>query len=105
MRILVTSLLLFITSPEMLSRSNWPDLSSKEDLKALGIGRIVERDHSILKDISLAEMKEYWIVYVKDGSVHDMLMDNIDRIEFKQTKWGPLKIEFIQGKTRVSGLT
>ncbi len=76
----------------------WPDLSKKEDLKTLGMGRIVETDGSIFTKIILEEVNDYSIVYIKNESLHDMAIDKINRMEFNNTKWGPLKIEFNNGK-------
>ena len=81
-----------------------PDLSKIEDLKALGIGKIIEKDNSIIKRIILCEVKEYWIVYVKDESMHDMMMEKISRIEFSESKWGPLQIIFPNNKPEISSL-
>ncbi|TAL59644.1 MAG: hypothetical protein EPN85_08965 [Bacteroidetes bacterium] len=81
-----------------------PDFSKTEDLKALGIGRIIEKDNSIIKKIALHEVKEYWIVYIKNESMHDMMMENIARIEFLDSQWGPLKIKFTDNKPEISML-
>ena len=81
-----------------------PDLSKKEDLKSLGTGRIVEQDNSIISKITLFEVNEYWIVYLKDESLHEMRMDEIKYIEFKDSQWGALKITFPQNKPIVSRL-
>lgn len=86
------------------SQSEWPDLSKKEDLIGLGVGRIVEKDHSIIKNITLHEVKEYWIVYIKNGSIHDLMTERIDRIEFSESKWGRIKIEFPGGKPKIATL-
>jgi len=82
----------------------WPDLSKSDDLKSLGIGKIVEKDKSQITNITLFEVKEFWIVYVKNESIHDITMESIDRIEFKNSKWGPLKIEFPGNKPVISKL-
>ncbi len=79
-----------------------PDLSKKEDLKNLGIGRIIEKDNSILKHITILEVKEYWIVFVKNESLHDMPMQSISRIEFPESKWGKLIITFSNNKPEIS---
>jgi len=78
-----------------------PDLNRKEDLKNLGIGRIIEKDNSILKNITLLEVKEYWIVYVKNESTHDLTMQSIARIEFPESKWGKLIIKFSNNKPEI----
>lgn len=79
-----------------------PDLTRKEDLEALGFGRIIEKDQSVLKNITLYEVHTYWIVYVKNGSVHDLPMEKIGRIEFSESKWGILKIEFPNNVPKIS---
>ncbi len=81
-----------------------PDLKNPEDLKALGIGRIIEKDGSIITKINLAEVKYYWIVFIKNESLHDKTMESIERIEFKDSKWGPVKIEFPNNKPLVTRL-
>lgn len=78
----------------LFAGDDFPDLAKKEDLKSLGKGRIIERDNSNITDIMLFEVHEYWIVYVKDESLHEMMMEEIKRIEFRETKWGALKISF-----------
>ena len=74
------------------------DLNNKEDLKALGLGRIIETDNSILKNTELVEVKEYWIVYLKNESLHDKPMQSIKRIEFPNSKWGNIVMEFNNNK-------
>ncbi len=71
-----------------------PDLKNKNDLKLLGSGTLLEKDNSRMRHIELYEVKDSWIVYIKDGSLHDMLMENIDRLEFPGSKWGSLEITF-----------
>ena len=80
------------------------DLSKKEDLQALGIGKIIEKDNSIIKKIALHEVGSYWIVYLKDNSLHDLMMEKIDRIEFWETKWGPLQLRFPGNKPEIAKL-
>ena len=81
-----------------------PDLTKKDDLIALGIGKIFEKDNSIIKNITLNEVKEYWITYIKDKSLHDLEMEKISRIEFMQSKWGQIKIEFDENKPTIKGI-
>lgn len=103
MKTLIVLSLVLITH-SVATRAQLPDLSKKEDLKALGIGRIIEKDQSILKNITLHEVKEYWVVYIKNGSIHDLLMEKIERVEFSKSKWGPIKLEFTDGKPRISAM-
>ena len=93
----ITLLLSFNTGLQ----NNNPDFTKTEDLKALGTGRIIEKDNCILKDIKILEIKEYWIVYEKNSSSHDMMMDVIQRIEFTESKWGTVKLEFPNNKTEM----
>lgn len=79
-----------------------PNLANTEDLNALGIGKIVEKDRTVIKNIILYEVKEYWIVFKKDGSVHDLMMEQIERIEFNNSKWGSIKVEFPGSKIKIS---
>lgn len=44
--------------------------------------RIVFKDGSIKKNCRITEIREYWIVYEKDGSTHDQMIEKIARIEF-----------------------
>ncbi len=101
MQTLIMSLIVLalMLSPQQGHR---PDLTKREDLIALGSGKIIEKDRSIIKNITLHEVKEYWIVYVKNGSIHDLLMEKIDRIEFNESKWGRIKLEFPDGKPKIS---
>ncbi len=96
---MLSLILAIMLSPQQSQR---PDLLKKEDLVALGVGKIVERDRSVIKNITLHEVKEYWIVYIKNGSIHDLMIERIDRIEFSESKWGLVKIEFTNGKAKVS---
>ena len=81
-----------------------PDLSKEADLAKLGLGRIIEKDNSITKHITLKEVKEHWIVYLKNESLHDKHTEYIKRLEFPNSRWGKLKIEFPNNKPEVSYL-
>lgn len=84
---------------------NWfPDLSKPEDIAALGTGKIIEKDNSIIKQITLKEIREHWIVYIKNASLHDLPMESIRRLEFHDTKWGSIKIEFPDKKPEVTAI-
>jgi len=82
----------------------FPDLNKEADLAKLGIGKIIEKDNSIIKQITLKEIKEHWIVYIKNESLHDKHMEYIKRLEFPNSKWGKLKIEFPDNKPEVTYL-
>src|ERR1700752_4097897 len=69
-----------------------PDLSNAEDLKKLGVGKIFEKDNCVLKKITLVEVNENSIVYLKDGSMHDMAIESIKRIEFPESRWNSIII-------------
>ncbi len=56
------------------------------DLSDLGKLRIVERDGSIKKNVVLKEIHSSWIIYEKDGSLHDFMISAIDRIEIGDYK-------------------
>ncbi|MCB9252937.1 MAG: hypothetical protein H6605_10750 [Flavobacteriales bacterium] len=77
---------------------NWPDLQKKEDLKDLGIGRIIEADGSKIVKIELYEVGRYGLKYVKDESLHDLSYDDLDHVEFPRSKWGYLSIHFREGE-------
>jgi hypothetical protein len=79
-----------------------PDLNKPEDIAELGKGKIIENDNSIIKQITLKEIREHWIVYVKNQSLHDKHMESIRRIEFPESKWGRIKIEFPNNKAEAS---
>ena len=98
MRALNILLFILVIAFSSASKAQPPDLTRKEDLKALGVGKIVEKDGSIIKSVVLHEVREYWVVYIKRGSMHDLMMERVNWIEFSESKWGPLKIEFSNGK-------
>lgn len=81
-----------------------PDLDNPEDLKALGSGRIVEKDKTIITNIQLVEVHDYWIVYLKQGSLHDLLLERIDRIEFPDNRWDGIKVKIVDNSPVVSPL-
>ncbi|OFY85180.1 MAG: hypothetical protein A3F72_05210 [Bacteroidetes bacterium RIFCSPLOWO2_12_FULL_35_15] len=56
------------------------------DILSLGNLRIVEKDGTIKKNTILKEIHSYWIIYEKDGSLHDFLISAIDRIELGNKK-------------------
>lgn len=79
-----------------------PDLNKSEDLQKLGIGKIIEKDRSILKQVTLKEINGEYVVYVKNESLHDMHLGYIDHLEFPLSKWGNLTIEFANNKPVVT---
>lgn len=102
MRFIIFILFIAVLGLSMASKNEGPDLTKKDDLKSLGIGRIVEKDRSVITRIILEEITEYAVVYIKDESLHDIAIEQISKIEFKETKWGPLKIEFPENKPRIT---
>ena len=82
-----------------------PDLGNAEDLKKLGIGKIIEKDNSVYKNITLVEVTENGIVYLKGGSMHDMAIESIKRIEFPESRWRFIIIEFKENKPEFSWIT
>ena len=77
------------------------DVPPKTEKEDLGVGTIVMKDHSTIKNITIHEVKEYWIVYIKNGSLHDLMMEKIERIEFPKSKLGSVKIEFHDNKPTI----
>ena len=102
--IIILSIILVLSLKSGAQNKN-ADFPKAEDLIALGIGKIIEKDNSIIKNIKILEIKEYWIVYEKNSSSHDIAMEVIRRIEFPESKWGPVKIEFPNNKTEMHHIT
>lgn len=91
----------FFVSFFIQTQNKSPDLSNPDDLKALGIGRIIKKDDTVIKNIKLNAVKEYWIVYEKNESLHDLMTEKIERIEFSESKWGSVQIQFLNNKTQI----
>ncbi|MBN4062118.1 MAG: hypothetical protein COA57_02850 [Flavobacteriales bacterium] len=51
-----------------------------------GTGKIILKDRSIIKKVIVHEIYPYWIIYKKDGSLHDLLIEEIDKIEIGKNK-------------------
>lgn len=103
------SKLIFVSFFSLLSffiqlQTKSPDLSDPADLKSLGIGKIIRKDKSVIKNIKLNGVKEYWIVYEKNESLHDLMTEKIDRLEFVESKWGPIQIQFFNDRSEVTPL-
>ena len=47
----------------------------------LGEGRIILKDNRIYKRTKIHKIHPYWIEYVKNGSLHDLMIEKIKRIE------------------------
>lgn len=56
-------------------------------IESLGKLRIIEKDGTIKKNITLKEIHAYWIIYEKDNSLHDFLISSIERIEIGDNKY------------------
>lgn len=50
-------------------------------LTRLANTRIILKEFGIRKNCKIVEINEYWIVYIKDGSLHDLMIEEIKRIE------------------------
>ena len=51
-----------------------------------GTGRIMLKDRGIIKNVKIYEIHPYWIVYIKNGSLHDLMIEKIQRIEIGKEK-------------------
>ena len=94
-------LMILALPPVLFAQTKLPDLSNKENLEALGIGKIYETDNTSIRDIKIFEIKEFWIVYIKDDSLHDILIEKINRIEFPESKWGRIVVTFKNNKPQL----
>jgi len=60
--------------------------SSIEALKALhkkyGPAKLILKDRSVYKKITVHEVNAFWLVFLKNGSLHDMLIEKIARIQY-----------------------
>ena len=50
--------------------------------KKYGTARLILKDRSVYKWITVHEINSFWIVFIKDGSLHDMLIEKIARIQY-----------------------
>jgi len=51
-----------------------------------GQGRIILTRRRVLKNTKIHEIHPSWIVYVKNGSLHDLMIEEIVRIEIGKEK-------------------
>src|SRR5688572_24556931 len=72
---------------------------STDAMKQLGKGIIYLKEQRIIKNIRLKEMKSNYVVYEKDGSLHDRLFDEIKRIDFPDARPLPMQLTFTDGKS------
>ena len=71
------------TNNSVTNRTETQQLEKKDSipLSQLEKTRIVLKDGSIKKNCHIKEINDYWILYLKDGSLHDQAIDKIRRIE------------------------
>ncbi len=55
--------------------------SKKIPLYQLGKCIIFETDGSQIRNLILKEIHDHWVVFEKNGSLHDFMIEKIDRIE------------------------
>ena len=74
-----------IKSKDMNNSNNNMNVANKQVdsqlLSRLVNTRIIFKDNSIRKNCKIVEINEYWIVYIKEGSMHDLMIEEIKRIE------------------------
>ena len=64
------------------------------DLTKFGVGKIIEKDKTIIKRITVVEVHETYIVYEKEGSLHDHEIERIDYIDFPDAPKGAVVVKF-----------
>ena len=69
-----------------------------DTLKNLGKGIIYLKENRIIKNIKLREIKSIYIVYEKEGNLHDRTMEEIKWIEFPDAKPEAVKMIFENNK-------
>jgi len=84
-----------ILSTEALAQtgSQSPDTTKEKAMTVIrslhdkfGTGRIMLKDRGIIKNVKIHEIHPYWIVYIKNGSLHDLMIEKIQRIEIGKEK-------------------
>lgn len=58
-----------------------------------GEGRIILKNRGIYKRIKIHQINDLWIVYIKNGSTHDMMVEEIDRIEIGKEKQAIIRFD------------
>lgn len=94
--ILIAAVLITVSFNRLSAQKNQDTCISKDTVKgaiyniydqtyvtyeALGICRIVKSDFKIIKNVRVKSVSPSFITYEKDGSLHDMLIEKIARIE------------------------
>jgi hypothetical protein len=102
--LIVIAIFLVFSMPTFSQDKQGPRLEDKTVLKELGMGKIYKKDKTAFKDIVLFEIQELKIIYIKNGGLHDLSIESIDRIEFPESKWGPVKLEFLNNKPTLKPL-
>lgn len=51
-----------------------------------GEGRIILKDRGIYKKTKIHQLNHLWLVYIKNGSTHDLMIEKIARIEIGKEK-------------------
>lgn len=95
-------LMLFLWVPKFKSASDRvsPGVTSTQDSLLIGRMkrcRIVLKDGTIKKDCQIVAIHDHWIEYKKDGSLHDLLIESIRRIEIQD---GRMNAVFFDEKHR-----
>jgi len=91
-------LIIFFSSVIFTAFPQQKDLLTANDLKQFGTGTIYLKDKTIIRKVTIQEIKDFWMVYEKEGSLHDLMMEEIKFIEFKNCAKCPIKIIFEQNK-------
>ena len=76
------------------SMMNFIQTDSTSTLHGLGKGSMYLKENRVIKNIRVRELKAYWIVFEKNGSLHDRMIDEIARIEFPEAKPEPVIMVF-----------
>ena len=50
--------------------------------KRYGEAKLILKNRDVFKRITVHEINNFWFVFIKDGSLHDVLIENVARIEF-----------------------
>ena len=69
-------------------------IDTTQALNTLKKGTIFLKEDRIIKNVRLMQIKDIFIVYEKDGNLHDVMKDEIKRIEFINANPKPIVIVF-----------
>ncbi len=73
---------------------NFIQIDSTQALKALDKGIIFLKEDRIIKNIRLMQINELYIVYEKNGNLHDLMKDEIKSMEFINAHPKPMVVVF-----------